>query len=281
VQQQEHGGRAEHRHAGAEGDAAGKQQEHRDQQRPEVRDEGEHRGGRSPEHRVGQVDRPERQSRWRTPRAMLMRQIVLMKRPMSRSAWRMPASTRARVRGSVIAAAVRSTSQRSVASRKNSRMTVAEAETANDSVPPIASRVKVQPSIASRSLSGSGIGGAGAGPAGEGRRRGVGKERVAPAWTGLDQLVDDQRRARPPGRGRCGDQGEDQHHQRQHGADDDRRAEVLVDTHALQHPHRRREHEGEDDGDRHRKQQRPGVLEQQHDGDEQQPAAEPREGRVR
>ena len=45
--------------------------------------------------------------------------------------------------------------------------------------------------------------------------------------------------------------------------------------------HRRREHEGEDDGDRHRQQQRPGVLEEQHDGDEEQAAAEPRQGRVR
>ena len=43
-------------------------------------------------------------------------------------------------------------------------MTVAEAETANDSVPPIASRVKVQPSIASRSFSGSVAGSGGAGP---------------------------------------------------------------------------------------------------------------------
>ena len=52
------------------------------------------------------------------------------------------------------------------------------------------------------------------------------------------------------------------------------------DAGALQHPHRRREHEGEDDGDRHRQQQRPGVLEQQHDGDEQQAAAEPRQSRM-
>ena len=47
--------------AGAEGDAAGEQEQQRDQQRPEVGDEGEHRRRRSPEHRVGQADRPERQ----------------------------------------------------------------------------------------------------------------------------------------------------------------------------------------------------------------------------
>ena len=37
------------------------QQQQGDQQRPEVGDEGEHRRRRSPEHRVRQADRPERQ----------------------------------------------------------------------------------------------------------------------------------------------------------------------------------------------------------------------------
>ena len=40
---------------------------------------------------------------------------------------------------------------------------MAEAETANDKVLPIASRVKIQPSIASRSLNRSGAGGTGSG----------------------------------------------------------------------------------------------------------------------
>ena len=52
-------------------------------------------------------------------------------------------------------------------------------------------------------------------------------------------------------------------------------ADVLVDAGALQRAHRRGEDEGEDDRDRHRQQQRPGVLEQEDDGDEEQAAAEP------
>ena len=95
---------------------------------------------------------------------------------------------------------------------------MADAESANEIVSPIASLVKIQPSLARRSPSGSALSSA----------------------------------ARSSG------------------------ADVPVDAVATQGAHRSRENEGEDDSDRDRQQQRPRVLEEEHGGDEEQAAAEPR-----